>query len=44
MNKIAFPLAIAAALVTPLAANTILYGEARVSVNHIFAVGTRVLF
>ena len=42
MNKIAFPLAIAAALVTPLAANTI--GEARVSVNHIFAVGPRVLF
>ena len=37
MNKTALPLAIAAALATPLAANadTILYGEARVSVNYI---------
>ena len=37
MNKTALPLAIAAALSASLAANadTILYGEARVSVNYI---------
>ncbi|MCB1825329.1 MAG: hypothetical protein KDJ54_12425 [Candidatus Competibacteraceae bacterium] len=46
MHKTTLPLAIAAALVTPLAANadTILHGDAQVSVNYLFAVGNRVSF